>query len=470
MTGRTHHRRRSRAAALAVGLGLLSSLAFAGPSLAAQPPGIACQAADGKVNGRGASFQTKAQTALINGYTADVCGAVASDPDAGTNMIAYNYAAAASASATGSGNGQKAASCRTDAFAGSDIPYDQATLTNLNGAPGGLGGCSISFTPPFQPNSPLVFPDPSDATKNVMSFPVAGSSVALGIHLTSASCGGTAPPTVINLTTADVSGIFQGKITTWNDPALVADNAGLSVCTGGISRIVRFDKSGTTQTYKNYLKNADGAAITCDGVNTWTALAADANNQTWPTGGTCAANLQRPATSGGGAVVTLVQGTEGGIGYADYADWIGKTGVVLAKVQNASNTAFQSPGSGNAANCTFSSSLPGGTIGDAVGLNASGNNWATDAPTNRSDVTFQGSGYPICGFTWDFVYTGLSTAFGTTLNNPIVRLSDNQRRTLYSYFTYVFSPAGQSRLTNAGYDVLPAAWLTKLRQGFQVNF
>jgi ABC-type phosphate transport system substrate-binding protein len=455
---------RRRAVALAVGVGVLSSFAFTGTSLANPPAsGTACQASDGKISGRGATFQTKAQQALIAGYTSDVCGPVTSDADAGTNMLVYNYSAAASAGATGSGAGQKAASCRTDAFSGTDVPYDQATLTSLNGAPGGLGGCAITFVPPFSPNSPAVWPDPTDATAKVMSFPVAGSSVGIGVNLSAANCGGTAPGS-INLSTANMSKLISGDITAWNDSALVADNPALANCTQAVTRVVRLDKSGTTQTFKNYLKNADGGRTLCDGT-TWTTLATDANNVNWPTTAPCPANLARPATSGGAAVVSLVSTTDGAFGYADYADWISK-GIPLAKVSNAAG-AFQSPGTGNSASCGFSGAvLPGTSIGDAVGTNTT-LNWATDASPNRSDVTYQGSGYPICGFTWDFVYTKLNSG---AVANPIARLTADQRRTLYSYFTYVFSPAAQSRLTNAGYDQLPAGWLTKLRQGFQANF
>jgi ABC-type phosphate transport system substrate-binding protein len=432
----------------------------------ANPPatGTACTASDGKISGRGATFQTKAQQALIAGYTSDVCGPVASDADAGTNMLVYNYTGAANGAGTGSGQGQKAASCRTDAFSGTDIPYDQATLTSLNGAPGGLGGCAITFNPPFQP-TPGPYPNAADATARVMSFPVAGSSIGIGVNLSAAGCGGTAP-TSINLSAANMSKLISGDITVWSDPALVADNAGLATCTQSVTRVVRLDKSGTTQTFKNYLKNADGSRVLCDGT-TWGGLSTDANNTVWPTAAPCPANLTRPATNGGAAVVSLVSSTDGAFGYADYADWIGTT-PLLAALSPASGAGFQSPGSGNSASCGFSgAALPGTTIGDAVGLSTSNINWATDATTNRSDVTYQGTGYPICGFTWDFVYTKLNNG---GVANAISRLTADQRRTLYSYFTYVFSPAAQARLGNNGYDQLPATWLTKLRQGFQANF
>jgi hypothetical protein len=53
---------------------------------------------------------------------------------------------------------------------------------------------------------------------------------------------------------------------------------------------------------------------------------------------------------------------------------------------------------------------------------------------------------------------------------PNSRLTADQRRTLFSFFVYVLSPAGQGRLTQLGYAALPGSWLETLRQGFRANF
>src|SRR5215813_7198893 len=89
----------------------------AGPAFATNPGGASC-AADGKINGRGATFQAPVQQNVFTpGFNTDVCH------NAGANMVQYNYAAAAAGGiGTGSGNGQKATSCRTDPFGGTDIP------------------------------------------------------------------------------------------------------------------------------------------------------------------------------------------------------------------------------------------------------------------------------------------------------------------------------------------------------------
>jgi hypothetical protein len=57
-----------------------------------------------------------------------------------------------------------------------------------------------------------------------------------------------------------------------------------------------------------------------------------------------------------------------------------------------------------------------------------------------------------------------------TVAGPFIGTRNNQLRTLYAFFTYVFSPLGQSYLDKQTYDELPAAWLPTLRAGFQDNF
>jgi hypothetical protein len=52
----------------------------------------------------------------------------------------------------------------------------------------------------------------------------------------------------------------------------------------------------------------------------------------------------------------------------------------------------------------------------------------------------------------------------------LANLTPDQRRTMYSYFSYVLSPAAQDSEAGAGYAPLPANWVETLRQAFQSNF
>jgi ABC-type phosphate transport system substrate-binding protein len=506
----------------------LIAIAFATSGGATVPAaGINCQA-DGKFSGRGATFQKRAQDAFNAGYTADVCGNV-SDTASGNLMTQYNvYDGVAPAPVlTGSGYGRKAAICRADAFAGTDVPYSTAQVLALDGDPhaqanldvifGGTAGTrncqsatgtgfGTAFYPPYQPQNgvspnPSSYPAAGDATANLMSFPVAGSAVAIGFNLKGAGiCTGT-PPSSLSLTAAMVSLLFGGDIKNWDAPALEAGglNPGLANCHGAVTRVVRLDDSGTTQIFKNYLSHIDGgrtnAAATCDTGTTWSSLAGVSPNTTWPgfvpsgtaqqgvaATGTCSAIDTGDVNGNNGvldvcdAVIAGTQPIAGAICYADLPDLraftcTGTCPVVAASVRNASDTSFQAPSAVSRANCSFGAIFaPSGGNSGAVGLNVSGtpDTWATDNSTgNHGDVTNTGTVYPICGVTFDLVYSGLSAGAGS---GAISGLSNDQRRAMYSYFTYVLSSTGQATLNSKFYQSLPTALVDNLRAGFQANF
>src|SRR5262245_22868048 len=107
--------------------------------------GVNCQGTDGKFSGRGATFQKRAMDAFIAGYTADVCGNV-SDTFSGNDMVSYNvYDGVTAPVLTGSGFGRKAMICRTDAFGGTDGPYNNAQLAALNGDPHAQANLDVIF-------------------------------------------------------------------------------------------------------------------------------------------------------------------------------------------------------------------------------------------------------------------------------------------------------------------------------------
>jgi phosphate transport system substrate-binding protein len=116
----------------------------------------------------------------------------------------------------------------------------------------------------------------------------------------------------LNLTPATIAGIFSGTITTWNDPAIAADNPGAQLPSTPITPVHRADKSGTTKNFTDYLAKAAG--------DVWTAGAVEE----WPTPGGEAAN----GTSG---VISAVGGGQGTIGYADESQ-AGELGVADVKV------------------------------------------------------------------------------------------------------------------------------------------
>jgi phosphate transport system substrate-binding protein len=102
----------------------------------------------------------------------------------------------------------------------------------------------------------------------------------------------------LNLSPEVVAGIFDQKITNWNDPAIAADNPDATLPDLAITPVNRSDESGTTENFTEYLAAAAAEAWTYE---------PDGN---WPVAGGEAAQ----GTSG---VVSAVGGGNGTIGYAD---------------------------------------------------------------------------------------------------------------------------------------------------------
>jgi phosphate transport system substrate-binding protein len=116
----------------------------------------------------------------------------------------------------------------------------------------------------------------------------------------------------LNLSPATIAGIFNGTITTWNDPKIAADNPGAKLPSTAVTPVHRGDKSGTTENFTDYLSKAAG--------DVWTA----GKVGEWPISGGEAAN----GTSG---VIASVSGGQGTIGYADESQ-AGDLGIANVKV------------------------------------------------------------------------------------------------------------------------------------------
>ena len=121
----------------------------------------------------------------------------------------------------------------------------------------------------------------------------------------------------LNLDATTIADIFTGKVTTWDDPEIAAQNPGVKLPGTAISTVHRSDESGTTFNFTDYLDKAGNGA--------W----ADAPNTVWPASLKSGQGLE--GTSG---VVGGLDDTEGAIGYADDSavKSDSKLGVVSIKV------------------------------------------------------------------------------------------------------------------------------------------
>jgi phosphate transport system substrate-binding protein len=210
--------------------------------------------------------------------------------------------------------------------------------------------------------------------------------------------------TGLKLDAAVLASIFQGQITTWNDPAIKALNPGASLPSTSITLVVRSDSSGTTANFSAYLVKAAGSA--------WKL--GTASTITFP--------KTAHAASGGSGVAQAIKATSGSIGYVDFSTATA-SGLSSATIKNsAGDFVAPSPASAAAAasQVTPSANLTFSTV---------------DEPGATS--------YPITYQSWDLVYAEQPTA--------------NDAALLKAYLGYLLGSSGQALLTPLNLAPLPSS-------------
>jgi phosphate transport system substrate-binding protein len=102
----------------------------------------------------------------------------------------------------------------------------------------------------------------------------------------------------LQLSPKTIAGIFNGKIKTWDDAAIKADNPDAKLPSTKIDPVHRSDESGTTKNFTDYLEKAGDGAWTYPADKVWPIKSGEGANQ----------------TSG---MISAVKGGKGTIGYAD---------------------------------------------------------------------------------------------------------------------------------------------------------
>jgi phosphate transport system substrate-binding protein len=300
----------------------------------------------GTLNGSGSTFQLSFQQAAIQAFKSVQSG------------MTVNYGGG------GSGKGRTDLSSGTVNFAGSDSTIPSKEASNFTG-------------------------------KTVLYFPVVIGPITMSYNLSGVSN--------LKLTATDIAGIFDGKIKTWNDPALKADNSGVSLPSTPITIAVRSDSSGTTANFSDFLVKAAGSA--------WTLGTSSTIN--WP--------KTARAGAGNGGVAQIVKSTPGAIGYVDYAD-AKASGLTFASVKNQAGS-FIAPSTDSATA-------------------------AADNATVKPDLTFSciwapgAQSYPITYQSWDLVIQSQS--------------SKNTAAMLKAYIGYLLGD-GQKLLPTLNYAPLPSS-------------
>jgi phosphate transport system substrate-binding protein len=242
------------------------------------------------------------------------------------------------------------------------------------------------------------------APRHILHFPTVMGAVVLTYNVEGVPKG-------LRLTPEAIADVFLGKITKWNDPALVASNPGTSLPNRDIVVVHRSDGSGTSYIFTDYLSKVS---------KEWRNKVGKGTSVNWPVG---------LGGKGNEGVTGLVKQTPLSVGYVELIYALSND-LPYAVVKNQAGT-FVTPSldSVTAAASGFSASMPEDF---RVSI--------TDAPGPEA--------YPISGMTWLLVYEKQENA---EKGKKIVQFLDWMLRD------------GQKSAPDLHYAPLPAAVVTKAR-------
>lgn len=217
----------------------------------------------------------------------------------------------------------------------------------------------------------------------------------------------------IKLTNELLANIFLGKITKWNDPALVKNNPGLKFPNMAITIVHRSDGSGTTEIFSNYLTKVS---------KEWDEKVGAGKSLEWPVG---------LGAKGNPGVAGTISSTAGALGYVG-SEYAFAQKIQMAQLQNAAGKYIQPT------IASVSAAAKGEIPADTRVMLT--NSSAPDA-------------YPICGFTWLILYKD---------QNYNGRTFAQAEATL-KLLDWMISPEAQSQAEKVNYAPLPKGAVEKAK-------
>jgi phosphate transport system substrate-binding protein len=285
---------------------------------------------------------------------------------------------------------------------------------NLNYNPSGSGAGVQSFISgqiAFAGSDSALKPEEMGPAKqrcqgnNALDLPMVVGPIAVAYNLKGVSDLQLSPKTI--------AGIFAGKITKWNDPAIKKDNPSATLPATPVKSVHRSDESGTTDNFTKFLAATAPDIWTFEGGKKWTA----------------------PGGQGGthsDGVTTVVKQTDGAIGYIEMS-FATQAKLSTAKVANGSGE-FVALSTDSASKAL-----------DGAQITGTGN----DLSMKIDYATKTSGAYPIVLVTYEIVCEkGLPSEQGNFVK---------------SFLTYTSSTAGQGVLANLGYAPLSPSVLTKVQ-------
>jgi len=190
--------------------------------------------------------------------------------------------------------------------------YKKQTQTQVNyqsiGSGGGIAQIKAATVDFGASDAPL---KPDDLQKfGLGQFPIVIGGVVPVVTVPGVTAG------KMRFTGPLLADIFMGKVTMWNDPAIVAANPGLTLPALKITIVHRADASGTTFNFVNYLAKVSPS---------WKSGVGEGTSVKWPTG---------IGGKGNEGVATYVKQIKGGIGYVELSYAL-QNKMAYANMQNA---------------------------------------------------------------------------------------------------------------------------------------
>jgi phosphate transport system substrate-binding protein len=215
-----------------------------------------------------------------------------------------------------------------------------------------------------------------------------------------------------------VADIFQGKITKWNDPAIVKLNDGLKLPDTNITVVHRSDGSGTSFNFTSYLSKVSDA---------WKSGPGTGSAVQWPVG---------VGGKGNEGVAAYVKQIKGSIGYVEYS-YATKSEIAYTQLQNAAGE-FIKP--------------------DAKAFAAAADtaDWANAKDFNLIMTNAPGkTAWPITATTWIIMYKQPKNA--------------EKSKAAFDFFKWSLEK-GQSSAEKLEYVPLPASLVSKIEDYWKTEF
>lgn len=268
---------------------------------------------------------------------------------------------------------------------------------------------------------------------DILHLPVSVDGLAVVANLSCATGNNSdgndpsRPVNEIRLSSQALSGIFGGRVTTWNDGLIRATNPGLENCDQAIRVAIRADVSGQTIALKDYLSKRNPE---------WRPFVEPQLNTQWPL-------MLNPHCRGLGdeGMATCVAGQPGAIGYVRFPEAFSR-GLQTASVENRS-LEFVPP---KLKACTAAATSPSAGIPQNAREDWSG--------TSLTDpVGFPGGEpmYSICTLQFSLAFQNFYNAYYRTGDPSNIQ----EIRTVKDYLKWTLIPATQKRLEQFQLAPLP---------------